>query len=159
MGNEMEVTLTAMAHGGAALAHAKGGRIIFVPLAIPGETVRVALDPKRSATIIGPEAFESEATLDEVALRAACDIGVANQEACASARVALRMSAAPATAEITAAPAPTAATRATLPVSMPPIATRGSGATSCTAAASAGTPRGCHGESLLAVPKTGPKAT
>jgi hypothetical protein len=47
----------------------------------------IALDPKRSATIIGPEAFESEAVLDEVALRAACDIGVANQEACASARV------------------------------------------------------------------------
>jgi len=47
----------------------------------------IALDPKRSATIIGPEAFESEATLDEVATRAACDIGVANQEACASARV------------------------------------------------------------------------
>jgi hypothetical protein len=47
----------------------------------------IALDPKRSATIIGPEAFESEQTLDEVALRAACDIGIANQEACASARV------------------------------------------------------------------------
>jgi hypothetical protein len=47
----------------------------------------IGLDPKRSATIIGPEAFESEETLDEVAIRAACDIGVANQEACASARV------------------------------------------------------------------------
>jgi hypothetical protein len=47
----------------------------------------IGLDPKRSATIIGPEAFESEATLDEVATRTACDIGVANQEACASARV------------------------------------------------------------------------
>ncbi|NRA02074.1 MAG: long-chain-fatty-acyl-CoA reductase [Myxococcales bacterium] len=47
----------------------------------------IALDPKRSATIIGEEAFSSEATLDEVAIRAACDIGVANQEACASARV------------------------------------------------------------------------
>jgi hypothetical protein len=47
----------------------------------------IALDPKRSATIIGEEAFESEATLREVALRAATDIGVANQEACASARV------------------------------------------------------------------------
>ena len=47
----------------------------------------IALDPKRSASIIGPEAFESEATLREVALRAATDIGVANQEACASARV------------------------------------------------------------------------
>jgi hypothetical protein len=47
----------------------------------------IALDPKRSATIIGPEAFESEATLREVALRTACDIGVANQEGCACARV------------------------------------------------------------------------
>ncbi len=47
----------------------------------------IALDPKRSATIIGPEAFESDANLDEVAARAACDIGMANQEACASARV------------------------------------------------------------------------
>jgi hypothetical protein len=47
----------------------------------------IALDPKRSATIIGPEAFDSDETLQEVALRTACDIGVANQEACASARV------------------------------------------------------------------------
>lgn len=47
----------------------------------------ISLDPKRSATIIGPEAFESEAVMDEVALRAACDIGMANQQACASARV------------------------------------------------------------------------
>ncbi len=47
----------------------------------------IALDPKRSATIIGPEAFDDEETLREVAVRAACDIGVANQEACASARV------------------------------------------------------------------------
>jgi hypothetical protein len=47
----------------------------------------IALDPKRSATIIGPEAFESEETLREVAVRAACDIGVANQEGCACARV------------------------------------------------------------------------
>jgi hypothetical protein len=47
----------------------------------------IALDPKRSATIIGPEAFASEAVLDEVAARAACDIGMANQEGCACARV------------------------------------------------------------------------
>ncbi|MFT5694811.1 MAG: hypothetical protein ACI9QQ_000786 [Myxococcota bacterium] len=47
----------------------------------------IALDPKRSATIIGAEAFKDEATTREVALRAATDIGVANQEACASARV------------------------------------------------------------------------
>jgi hypothetical protein len=47
----------------------------------------IALDPKRSATLIGSEAFESEEVLEEVALRAATDIGTANQEACASARV------------------------------------------------------------------------
>ncbi len=47
----------------------------------------ISLDPKNSTTIIGPEAFENDEILTEVALRAACDIGVANQEACASARV------------------------------------------------------------------------
>jgi len=47
----------------------------------------IALDPKRSATIIGHEAFDDEATMREVACRAATDIGVANQEGCANARV------------------------------------------------------------------------
>lgn len=47
----------------------------------------IALDPKRSATIIGSEAFADDATLREVARRAAVDIGVANQEGCANARV------------------------------------------------------------------------
>lgn len=47
----------------------------------------IALDPKRSATIIGGEAFADEATLRDVAVRAAVDIGVANQEGCANARV------------------------------------------------------------------------
>jgi hypothetical protein len=47
----------------------------------------IALDPKRSATIIGREAFADEETLRQVAGRAACDIGVANQEGCANARV------------------------------------------------------------------------
>ena len=47
----------------------------------------IALDPKRSATIIGAEAFTDEATMREVAQRAAIDIGVANQEGCANARV------------------------------------------------------------------------
>jgi hypothetical protein len=47
----------------------------------------IALDPKRSATIIGPEAFASEETLREVAQRAACDIGAGNQEGCVNARV------------------------------------------------------------------------
>ena len=47
----------------------------------------IALDPKRSATIIGPEAFDSEDTLREVAMRAACDVGAGNQEGCVNARV------------------------------------------------------------------------
>lgn len=47
----------------------------------------IGLDPKRSATIIGPEALVDEPTMREVAARAACDIAMANQEACASARV------------------------------------------------------------------------
>lgn len=47
----------------------------------------IALDPKRSATIIGPEAFDTEDTLREVAQRAACDVGAGNQEGCVNARV------------------------------------------------------------------------
>jgi hypothetical protein len=47
----------------------------------------IALDPKRSATIIGPEAFNSEESLREVATRAACDVGAGNQEGCVNARV------------------------------------------------------------------------
>jgi hypothetical protein len=47
----------------------------------------VSLDPKRSATIIGPEAFESSETMAEVALRTATDIGALNQLGCVNARV------------------------------------------------------------------------
>jgi hypothetical protein len=47
----------------------------------------ISLDPKRSGTIIGPEAFESEQTLEEVALRLATDIGALNQLGCVNARV------------------------------------------------------------------------
>jgi len=47
----------------------------------------IALDPKRSATIIGDEAFADDETMRTVARRAAVDIGVANQEGCANARV------------------------------------------------------------------------
>lgn len=47
----------------------------------------VTLDPKRSATIIGPEAFASRAALMEVARRAATDIGAENQQGCMNARV------------------------------------------------------------------------
>jgi hypothetical protein len=47
----------------------------------------ISLDPKRSVSIIGPEAFTDEATLRQVALRLAADIGAMNQEACVNARV------------------------------------------------------------------------
>jgi hypothetical protein len=47
----------------------------------------IALDPKRSASIIGPEAFESEASMTDVARKLACDVGTQNQEGCACARV------------------------------------------------------------------------
>ena len=42
----------------------------------------VALDPKRSAAVIGPEAFASDTGLKEVSLRAALDVGAFNGQAC-----------------------------------------------------------------------------
>lgn len=47
----------------------------------------ITLDPKLSSTIIGQEAFTSDAIMREVADRAAVDIGHRNQEACHNARV------------------------------------------------------------------------
>jgi hypothetical protein len=47
----------------------------------------ISLDPKRSATIIGREAFDSDETLAEVARRTATDIGALNQLGCVNARV------------------------------------------------------------------------
>lgn len=47
----------------------------------------ITLDPKHSASIIGNEALQSEATIDQVAGLAALDIGSFNQELCANARV------------------------------------------------------------------------
>jgi hypothetical protein len=47
----------------------------------------ITLDPKHSATIIGPEAFDDETTLLSVARRLAVDIGALNQEGCVNARV------------------------------------------------------------------------
>jgi hypothetical protein len=47
----------------------------------------VSLDPKRSATVIGPEAFASDEALRDVALRTATDIGALNQLGCVNARV------------------------------------------------------------------------
>jgi hypothetical protein len=47
----------------------------------------VAFDPKTSISLIGREAFESDAVLAEVAERAAADATIMNQQACASSRV------------------------------------------------------------------------
>jgi hypothetical protein len=47
----------------------------------------VAFDPKTSISLIGREAFESEAVLAEVAECAAADATIMNQQACASSRV------------------------------------------------------------------------
>jgi Acyl-CoA reductase (LuxC) len=47
----------------------------------------ITLDPKHSASIIGADALADEATVKEVARRAASDVGSFNQELCANARV------------------------------------------------------------------------
>lgn len=47
----------------------------------------ITLDPKHSGSIIGAEALESDETIQDVAERAARDIGSMNQELCANARV------------------------------------------------------------------------
>ena len=52
----------------------------------------ISLDPKRSISIIGPEALTNDAAMDEAAQRVASDIGAHNQEVCASARIVYVMS-------------------------------------------------------------------
>ena len=52
----------------------------------------ISLDPKRSASIIGPEAFSDEQTLREAALRLASDFGGFNQVGCTNSRVAYVLS-------------------------------------------------------------------
>src|SRR5690606_11050250 len=47
----------------------------------------ITLDPKHSASIIGREALADDATVRDVARRAASDVGSFNQELCANARV------------------------------------------------------------------------
>jgi hypothetical protein len=47
----------------------------------------VSFDPKTSISMIGRQAFQSDAVLDEVATRAAQDVGLLNQEACVCSRV------------------------------------------------------------------------
>ncbi|MDI3393502.1 acyl-CoA reductase [Pseudomonas sp. V98_8] len=48
----------------------------------------ISLDPKRSASIIGQEAFYNEENMREAAVRLAADIGAINQKGCVCARVA-----------------------------------------------------------------------
>lgn len=47
----------------------------------------ISLDPKRSASIIGQEAFYNEENMREAAVRLAADIGAINQKGCVCARV------------------------------------------------------------------------
>jgi hypothetical protein len=47
----------------------------------------ISLDPKRSASIVGPEALESEAAMEECANRIACDFATGNQTACSASRL------------------------------------------------------------------------
>ncbi|MDB5974505.1 MAG: long-chain-fatty-acyl-CoA reductase [Nevskia sp.] len=47
----------------------------------------ISLDPKRSVSIVGAEAFDSEASMRDVGRRLATDIGAINQEGCVNARV------------------------------------------------------------------------
>jgi hypothetical protein len=46
----------------------------------------ISFDPKTSISMIGPEAFQSESTIAEVAECAAADVAVFNQEACLASR-------------------------------------------------------------------------
>jgi hypothetical protein len=47
----------------------------------------ISLDPKRSASVVGEGALESDALLRETALRIAADVGTLNQTACSSCRI------------------------------------------------------------------------
>ena len=47
----------------------------------------ISLDPKRSASIVGREAIESEGAMEDVANRIACDFATGNQVACSASRL------------------------------------------------------------------------
>lgn len=51
----------------------------------------ISLDPKRSASIVGAEVFDSEADMREAAVRIATDMGVTNQNGCVCSRLAYVM--------------------------------------------------------------------
>lgn len=46
----------------------------------------ISLDPKRSASVVGAAALQSDALIEETAQRIAADVGVVNQTACSSCR-------------------------------------------------------------------------
>ena len=68
--------------------HVTNGTIRFIQ---PGLEL-ITLDPKRSATIIGPGAFADDETLRAVGQRLAADVGAWNQLACCAARVVFAVS-------------------------------------------------------------------
>jgi len=47
----------------------------------------ISLDPKRSASIVGPECLESEETMEDVGRRLAADFATGNQVACSASRL------------------------------------------------------------------------
>ena len=47
----------------------------------------ISLDPKRSASIVGPDALDDEEMLEDCANRIATDVGTGNQTACSSCRI------------------------------------------------------------------------
>jgi 23S rRNA (uracil1939-C5)-methyltransferase len=64
--NTFELQLTSMAHGGAALGRHEG-RVIFVPYALPGETVRAEITDDRGRYAFGRAVEVLEASPDRVA--------------------------------------------------------------------------------------------
>jgi 23S rRNA (uracil1939-C5)-methyltransferase len=64
--NTIELQLTSMAHGGAALGRHEG-RVIFVPYALPGETVRVEITDDRGRYAFARVVEALEASPDRIA--------------------------------------------------------------------------------------------
>jgi Acyl-CoA reductase (LuxC) len=84
---EVEERLLAPAHVEKIIAWGGFASVTHVLRYVQPGLELIALDPKRSATVIGPEAFATDEALAEVALRTATDIGALNQLGCINARV------------------------------------------------------------------------
>ena len=52
-GDTLEVTIDRMAHGGLGIGHASDGRVVFVPRAFPGDTVRATAGKVKKSFIKG----------------------------------------------------------------------------------------------------------